>query len=253
MLNFGSVNRLNINQSFALAQPIFVGNVNKETEALGHCRGFAGFLCERKWAERLRIKASKGTTWSKSSSSSSFSGNKNESTKQQLQNKYEEFLHISKTGILSKLIIFFHDGLSLWISATNPSPSPNDPSSGATLSWKTRLASGEVSWNRKTSPNLVATFVVKNGRDRTFVGLVLSYLKKCMECCICNVLFMFMLCYFTKFKFIQLVDIFVLYWRTTTSQDRKMLHPGSPAGLEKNTGQKVNLHTTSWWIKTKST
>ena len=48
MLNFGGVNRLNINQSFALAQPIFVGNVNKETEALGHCRGFAGFSVRAK-------------------------------------------------------------------------------------------------------------------------------------------------------------------------------------------------------------
>lgn len=60
MLNFGGVNRLNINQSFALAQPIFVGNVNKETEALGHCRGFAGFSVRAKVSRKAAHQGIKG-------------------------------------------------------------------------------------------------------------------------------------------------------------------------------------------------
>ena len=61
MLKYGGVNRLNINQSFALAQPICVGNVNKETEALGHCGDLRGFSVRAKVS---RNAAHQGTiTW----------------------------------------------------------------------------------------------------------------------------------------------------------------------------------------------
>ena len=61
MLKYGGVNGLNINQSFALAQPICVGNVNKETEALGHCGDLRGFSIFSVRAKVSRNAAHQGT------------------------------------------------------------------------------------------------------------------------------------------------------------------------------------------------